>query len=440
MKRVLFLAYYFPPTGGAGTQRSAKFTRDLRALGFDPVVVTGPGPAKGVWTPADDSLMTDVPPETPVHRVRGPVPPSGGRAAAAARWLDSASPFKRWWLEGAEQAALEAVRAGGADVILASLSPYESGELAAALSRRLALPWIADLRDPWALDEMRGYPSAAHRRRDLLRMRAVLATADAIVMNTPEALARLRRRFPELGARRVVHVPNGWDARDFDVPAEPRADDAFRIVHTGSLHTEAGRRRPSRLRRALGGTAPINLLTRSHVYLQEAMRRVRLREPELGERLELHLAGNLTAADRDTAATTTIQRGYLPHQESVALLRSADLLFLPMQDLLGGGRATIVPGKTYEYLAAQRPVLAAVPQGDARDLVAAAPVAYLTAPDDVDAMTAALESELRHVREHGRRPDAPMPGIQRYERARLAADLAAVIEEVVRGYPLPAAA
>jgi hypothetical protein len=62
-------------------------------------------------------------------------------------------------------------------------------------------------------------------------------------------------------------------------------------------------------------------------------------------------------------------RSYVPPAESVALIRLADLLFLPMRDLPPGVRVTIVPGKTYEYLASRRPILAAVSDGDARDLL-----------------------------------------------------------------------
>ena len=76
-------------------------------------------------------------------------------------------------------------------------------------------------------------------------------------------------------------------------------------------------------------------------------------------------------------------RGYLNHLESIALIRSADLLFLPLQNLPAGQRAGNVPGKTYEYLAADRPILAALPDGDARDLVTAAGAAYVVDPDDL---------------------------------------------------------
>lgn len=428
--RVLLLAYHFPPLGGGGTQRAAKLARDLHEMGMEPVVLTGPGPARDVWSPIDGSLAEEIPCAVEVHRIAGPVPAVGGRAASVARLLDRASPFARWWTEGAL-----GVGAGlrGLDAVFATMSPYESGAIAAQLARRLGVPWVADLRDPWALDEMRVYPSFAHRRADQLRMRAVLGAADAIVMNTPEAKRQLLAHFPEFRDRRVRCVPNGWDARDFPDPTPGRSDGAFRIVHTGALHTSNGERHRerSRLKRALGGSAPVDLLTRSHIYLMEAVRRVRMREPELAADLEVHLAGNLTEADRRVAGSDAVLHGYLSHARSVELVRSADLLFLPMQDLPAGRRATIVPGKTYEYLASGRPVLAAVPEGDARDLVATSPVARLCGPRDVEAMATAIVAELRHRRRHGTKPSSSIAAIERFERRRLAGELAALVQDVL---------
>src|SRR5829696_3294875 len=310
--RILLLAYHFPPTGGGGTQRAAKLARDLHEMGLEPVVVTGPGPLGDVWNPADHSLAAQIPAAVEVHRVPGPVPATRSRGASIARWLDLTSPFGRWWMGGALAAA---AKLQGLDAILATMSPYESGAVAARLARRLDVPWVADLRDPWALDEMRVYPSWAHRGADLRRMRAVLGTADAIVMNTPEATRQLLAQFPEFSGRRVTCVPNGWDARDFAAPSPPRADGAFRIVHTGALHTSNGERHRQRsgLKRALGGSAPVDVLTRSHTYLMEAVRRVRTREPELAAGLEVHLAGNLTEADQRVAGSDAVLHGYLSH-------------------------------------------------------------------------------------------------------------------------------
>jgi glycosyltransferase involved in cell wall biosynthesis len=437
MRRLLFLAYHFPPQGGAGTQRAVKFARDLPAVGYEPVVVTGPAVDGDRWTPSDASLAAELPADLPIRRVATPPPAAGGRRTALARWSGLPSPFADWWAPSAALACVETAREQPVDALLATLSPYESGAVASAAARVLDVPWIADLRDPWALDEMRVYPTRAHRARDAKRMRRVLGTADAIIMNTPEAADRLVTAFPELGAKAVVSIPNGWDRRDFAGPAPAAVPGAFRIVHTGALHTAMGRQLQSRPRRMLGGAQDVDVLTRSHVFLLEAVAALRERAPELAADVELHLAGVTTDADRAMADDPCVRlHGYLPHDESVALLRSADLLFLPMHDLPERRRATIVPGKTYEYLAAGRPILAAVPDGDARDLLLTAPNASVVRPRDVAGMADALERQIELRRQSGRVPDAHAPSLPGYERQRLTLELSRVLDAVL-GAPEP---
>ncbi len=434
MKRILYLAYNFPPVGGAGVQRNAKFVRYLPELGYAPVVVTGTGGSAGRWAPSDDTLESDVPDGTEVHRLAGPEPEESGRwRGRTERWLGMRTTWSRWWMEHA--AVQGRALATEADVVYAAMAPYETAEVAARIARDAGKPWVADLQDPWALDEMMVYPSSLHRRLDVARMRAVLARADAIVMNTPESAARLRARLPELAGKLVFSIPNGFDAADFAGPAAERDDDAFRIVHTGYLHTELGRqnRRAGRVARMLGGTnGSVDIFTRSHVYLLAALDRLREADPDLASTVELHLAGVLTATDRDYAQHPAVRlRGYLPHAESVALIRSADLLFLPMHNLPPGERMSIVPGKTYEYLASGRPILAAVPDGDARDLLEEAGTARLCRPDDVDAMAEIVASELKwaRARRAQRTPDATV--LARYERRGLSEQLAEVFDGVL---------
>ena len=124
--------------------------------------------------------------------------------------------------------------------------------------------------------------------------------------------------------------------------------------------------------------------------------------------------------------------GYVTHAESIELMRTADLLFLPMQNLPSGVRATIVPGKTYEYLASGTPILAAVPDGDARDILDAAGNARLCRPDDVTGMAAAI-SEAVDDHRTGRPARPPDPRVvARYEYRKLAEELAVVFDGVAR--------
>ncbi len=229
------------------------------------------------------------------------------------RLLDRPSPFARWWNE--EAVALGRRVGRDADVIIASCAPYEAALAGARLAAELGIPWIADLEDPWALDEMRVPLSALHRAADLRRMRAALSTASAIVMAAPEAAARVRQAMPELASRVVVTgIPIGYEPDDFPPGPTSSGDGVFRIVHTGSMHTDFGHhlRRTRRRRRLLGGSTPgLDALTRSHVFLVEA-----IAEALGSARIELHLAGGLTDGDRAVADRHAFVRtpGLLAHR------------------------------------------------------------------------------------------------------------------------------
>jgi glycosyltransferase involved in cell wall biosynthesis len=345
----------------------------------------------------------------------------------------------KWWVDRVIGASnhLE----GRFDVVLASLIPYETAEAAAVIASRLGIPWVADLEDPWALDEMRVHPTALNHRIDRRRMAKGLESASALIMNCPEAAARVREEFPHWNDKIVASITHGFNLGDYAGPAPSRSDDAFRIVHTGALHTELGlhHRRSRAARRLLGGTSlDVDIMTRSHVFLLEAIERVARARPELGERIELHLAGRLTDADLEVARCypRVHTYGHLPQAETVELARSADLLFLPMHELPKGQRARIVPCKSYEYLAAGRPMLAAVPDGDARDLLSRFARVSICRPSDVTAMAQAI-GELA-AREGRRAEDAAAPpsGAERellaaYERRHLTGRIAGVLDQVL---------
>lgn len=431
-RRVLLISYYFPPLGGAGVQRAVKFARYLPDFGWEPVVLTGPGTAGDRWAPLDASLADDARAVEVVHTSGGPrAEREGNSLLNALSSLGGRTAFSRWWPTAVVSASN---RAPAVDLVVATMSPFQSARAAAEVARRRNIPWVADLRDPWALDEMFVYPSGAHRRWAERQMRLDLESASAIVMNTPEARTRLMRRFPEFANRTVVVIPNGYDANDFSAAPPETRDGSFRIVHTGSLHTGSGHelRRRGLVRRLAGGTPPgLDMLTRSHVVLTRALEALRSSAPELARDVQLYLAG--VTSDEDLAVGNDMVHflGYLPHAESIALLRSADLLFLPMHDLPIGTRATIIPGKTFEYLAAGRPILAAVPDGDARDLLEVAGNAYLVRPSDADGMERALRLAIESKHRATTAAQVPADLLAQHERRNLTGQLAAVLDDVV---------
>jgi glycosyltransferase involved in cell wall biosynthesis len=255
-----------------------------------------------------------------------------------------------------------------------------------------------------------------------------LASADGIVMNTPEAAARVVEEFQELRGTPIVSILNGYDAADFEA-AELRPDDGrFRIVHTGSLHS--AQRARGRLRRVLGGgDEGVDVGTRSLRFLLKAIDEL----PEaLQEKVQIHVAGRLTDLDRASfeGRGNVHEHGFLAHRETLALMRTADLLFLPMHDVQPGRRVAIVPCKTYEYLGSQRPILAAVPEGDARDMLMEAGNAFVCRPKDVEGMRAGLVEAIDRWAA-GTEPPAPSASLlQRVERRHLTRSVADFLDTV----------
>jgi glycosyltransferase involved in cell wall biosynthesis len=434
MRSVLLVAFHYPPIGGAGVQRNVQLAGRLPEHGYQPTVVTGPAAPDYRWTPSDASLG-ERGNEVTVHRLEGPEPPHGLRwEARLERWARIPARWRRWW---AANLLRTAVPLGyEVELVRASLAPYAIGPAVVELARRAGKPLVLDLEDPWALDEMMVYPTRGHRLLELRKMRRVLAAADAVVMNTREAVRRVVETFPELAGRVVRAIPNAFDPADFEGELPRRGDGRFRVVHTGSLHLDAGlrHRHLSPLRRALGGYVQgVDFLPRSHVFLVQALERLFRGRPELRDVVELHFAGVLTAAEQESLGRVGFATlpGFLSHRDTIALIRSADLLFLPMQDLPHGRRATIVPQKTYEYVASGRPVLAAVPDGDARALLEDAGTARLCRPSDADAMARIIADELDRWRS-GAQPPRPRPELlAQCSAPRLASDMAALFDDVL---------
>jgi glycosyltransferase involved in cell wall biosynthesis len=436
-RTVLFLAYHFPPIGGAAAQRVVQVLRRLPDYGYDPLVVTGPGGTKFRWAPLDGRVGDDLEKRCEVRRLSGPEPARDrvweGRLE---RWVRIAPAWERWWSRGVLTAVHDI--AAEVDLIHATVAPYQTASSVRRVARELDVPLVVDLEDPWALDEMMVYPTALHRRLERRRMRRTLEVADAIVMNTPEAARRVRNQFPSLRDHAVTAVPNAFDADDFASPSPETDPGTFRIVHTGSLHTDFGvrHRRRSLPRRIAGGAVPgVDFLTRSHVFLLKALADAKRLRPDLVERVELHFAGVLTYADMQAMEGSPVAvevHGFLPHPKTIALVRSADLLFLPLHDVAPGTRVGIVPQKTYEYIASGRPILAAVPPGDARDAVAARGAAHVCEPADTDAMAAAVIHELQRWAGGERPPPTPPSVLERYDSQRLAADIARVYDDALR--------
>lgn len=429
MKTLLLFAYYFPPVGGGGAQRPFWLGQHLPELGWRVIVVTADHAAgrRSRWAPIDDSLVTSDIPGLDVRKV----PAQPGHVSLLT------PPHRRFaarWVAPATEAAMRILEEEDVDVVGATMSPFELAEVAFDVGAAHELPVLLDLRDPWALDGWVKYRSWVDWFVDAQRMRRSLGRADAVVANTSEA-ARVLVGSGGAAPDRTHHVPNGWSEEVFDVvPDEAGAtmspDARLTLVHTGSFHTAD--LRSDGFRSLLHHRPePIDPAGRTPVPLVRALEGLIGRDPSYRERVRFVHVGMVDEATRsviEAAPVDTVITGYLPHAESVAWLHRADVLFLPLHGLPPGRRSRIVPGKTYEYLAAGRPILAAVPPGEARDLAATVPGSELVDPVDHVAIEHAIVSLVAQHEADGGLPRAPSPLTPDYERSVLAARFVDVLD------------
>ena len=454
--RLLYVSYAFPPVGGAGVQRTVKFTKYLPDHGWLPTVLTVANPSVPV---VDADHDRDLRPTTTVVRAKTWEPGYGakrvlidpGRRGRAVRaWARRGvsrllvPDAQVLWNPMAYRAAVRSLRERPHAAILATGPPFSSFLLGRRLKRRFGLPLVLDFRDEWTLSRrylenlQGGGPSA---RREQRMMNRVLADADAVIATTEASAEELRRGCRDAGGSAIVtHIYNGFDPDDFDF------DDLPAVASERSDAVNNGAERPLELvyTGTLWNLTDVTPLVRGVETLHQ-------RRPDLAANLKLVFIGRRTPAQeqvltRLAATSVTLQRvGYLPHRECLRRAAAADALCLLLADRPGAER--VVPGKLFEYLALGRPVLAIVPAGETRRLLEARSAIGVYHPRDSDGIARWLQSALdgagldartsgaADVIASGRVGAPAEPSLADFSRAALTARLAALLNRIAACEP-----
>lgn len=373
--KLLLVTLYFPPAGGGGVQRPLKFASHLPALGIETHVLAPDDPK---WVHSDAGLP--LPTQAWVHRARY-VGPSGRRIADELHGrtgvdlaLRQASTIGRRllvpdenvsWNATAIPKAISIVRREGIDVVLTTSPPGSVHLIGAAVQKATGVKWVADLRDSIALHAHRSVDGIAARAKQKARAgvaHLVAKRADAIV-TAAEAITEETRGLEPKG--RLVTITNGCDFDDF-AGLEYTRTDRLRLTHAGSFF---GKRDPKPFLQALADSGLQDVTVRFVGDFRPGDREF-VERLGLGDRVEL------------------IE--YVPRRESLRLQRDSDALLLLIPEAGGRGRG-VLSGKVFEYLAAERPVLAVVPpDGAAADLIRQTGAGVVAAPEDVDGIREAL--------------------------------------------------
>jgi glycosyltransferase involved in cell wall biosynthesis len=383
MKRVLMVAFHFPPfAGSSGVQRALRFVQYLPDFGWNTTVLSAHPRA---YDSTSDDLLSAIPEHTHVERAFALN--AARHLAVRGRYLGITARPDRWssWRFGAIPSGLRLIDRWKPDAIWSTYPIATAHAIAAALHRKTGLPWIAEFRDPMVHD---GYPAAPEVRRSFEGIEAeTLRQACLTVFTTPGAARMYAERYPNAAAR-VKVIENGFDEDSFagldghSRDREPLVAGAVTLLHSGVVYPSE--RDPQHLFQALrlladaGRIRPERIRVRFRATGHDDMLRPQLRAFGLEEMVEL-LPG-------------------VAYREALQEMIRADGL-LVMQ---AANCNEQIPAKLYEYLRAGRPIVGLTsPQGSTARTLSAAGVDMIAPLDSVDGIANVIE-RFMEAAQHGR--------------------------------------
>ena len=418
LRNVLVIAYYFPPMGLSGVQRTLKFVKYLPQFGWQPTVitVTPTGYFAQDYTLLDELLplkvdivrVGSIDPNR-LFRRKGVVRLPSEPARKILTFLSDTffiPDNKIGWKLAAIKKAEEILKSQRFEIIFATAPPFTDFLIGRELHNRHGIPLVMDYRDIWHEYPYKYYPTPLHRYLNYRLEKRTLRSASAVITTNRRVKELLLNRYRFLHYNDITIIPQGFDPDD---------------LRDAKRQTESVTASPKKMRIAHAGTFYGDL------HLQPFLRAVNMsvkKNPQLRDHLEIHFIGAFRDAERKVIASFGLNglvhiHGYLDHKRCVQELMSSDVLWLTL------GNDLQSPGKVYEYLGTRRPILACAPEGFIKQAILEAEAGTTVDPGD----TVGISSAILNFFERHQRGTLPKPRedvIERYNRINLTGELAKI--------------
>lgn len=432
MKNVLMIAHAFPPFFSVGYSiRVAKFIKYLPIYGWRPVVLTvnDDREYESMRKVGSEMLLSDFHPEVAIYRTNA--------GEVSLKYLENEKKFeqinwftrsiikvvggaRRWilrtlsipdrylpWFPFAARKGCKLVVSEKIDVIYATMPPYTSALVGAAIKYLTGKPLVLDFRDDWvgtpAYDSL---PKARQFVENLME-RWVVRLADQVILVTENSRNAFLSRYSYQPREKFNFIPNGCDLEEFEAEvADSNDNTVFKIVYAGSLVASKS-------------------WERSPAPFFHSIQKLIIQHPNLNNKIKVLFAGEVPEPYqnliKELGLSETVQcLGNLLHNEVIRLSKSADLLLA----IATSGFSTVIPGKIYEYWAVGGPpiLLLSLP-GAATDLLEKYKLGITVTPMDLDGIQEAI-LDAYHKKIAGTPLRISKSGIEAFDRRRLTLVLA----------------
>ena len=288
------------------------------------------------------------------------------------------------------------------DVLITTGPPHSLHLIGMQLQKELGIRWIADFRDPWTTihyhKSLRLNKASARKHKEMES--SVLKAADTIVVTSPTT----KKEFEALTNVPIEVVTNGYDVSS---NVEITLDSKFSISHIGSLLSE-----------------------RNPEILWEVLSDISKENPSFKKELHLKFAGAVSEEVKRSLQKNGLLEisefyGYVSHSEAMILQRQSQILLLVEID--SAETRAIIPGKLFEYLSAERPIIALGPKkSDIESVILETNSGYFFNYDEVDI----LKSQILHYYKDYNNNSLKVSSkeINKYSRRELTRQMARIIQ------------
>lgn len=376
MFKVLVIAYYFPPMGLSGVQRTLKFVKYMKQNNWEPTVLTT---SQIGYFAHDNSLIEEAEKaELKIVRTAGKdinsLLAKKGTVKIPPEWIRkllnriSQTFFipdnKKSWSKKAFDAGDKLLKEEKFDLIFVSGPPFSSFQTAVKLKEKHKIPLVLDYRDLWYANQFSFYPSIIHKILHKQLEYKCLKKAEKVIVTNRKIKEKLLNYYQFLTFEDVVIIPHGFDPADFEnLQVIPKDNNKLHITYSGLFY---------------------EFITPK--YFLKAFKELTIERPDIASQIELHFIGHFRKENLKLVKKLKIEpfvkiHGYLPHKTSLAKIVSSDVVWIMVGESKNSD--TISSGKLFEYFGMKKPIFAMLPEGNLKTNAQDYGASFICEPYDI---------------------------------------------------------
>jgi len=455
-KRLLIVAPEFPPKKGIGRIRPLKFAKHLSKFGWKSVVLTV---KINKFLPIDIRLLEEIPIHVKVYRTSLPriidsfiditkkivsgniyqkkndnsregVPATRSQRLSKLQRLSLITQYVKkfsykyllipddaiLWVPGAYYRAVNIFKKK-ISAVFTTAPPFSSFLVGYLLKIKHNIPWVCDYRDLWTDDVLREWVPSYRKIFEKWLEKKIVSKADAIISVSEKKVEFLKQFHSSVSKDKFYYIPNGYDEDEYQHLREYRctASKELKFVYTGRLFKN-----------------------RNPYLLLKALYEIKKENPSLLDNVIFEFYGHIEPIQQDKI-TQLINKyflqkyfkfvEYIPYEESKKKQIQADILLL----IVDTGRTSegVLPGKLFEYIAAQRPILGIMPKGDASNIIENGKLGWWVESHDLQGLCQTLKEIIQLHKNNQLNFSPNLAFIQKFDRVKLTEKLAQILDTLV---------